>query len=380
MFHFQPIRAQILYMKNQSEKPPILCTFVPREKRDCRTKLIEMYLALQPMTPVLARYTLKQYVTSQNFEPVYTIHMVDTEGVRTTVGKDVFNSPRKKSVSRSHKLNSCGKDSQYYKYNDDFTAAYCVMNDFARKHGMTLTAATVTFSDEVCLSAKVHNRGIVACIGERIKGNSRRQMFLFAVEECKSAQPVIDALGNCSMRLHAHLLTLTSNQENEKVEDLRSRLKVLSRVGVKSDVEVTTTYIASLPYSDSIRLDEAFHGELPTNESDSYFDAERKGVWKGCKSGREVVLRRLPLDQRWVDYMSKDIDKVPSNKAQTKTFGMMNGLGRDVAKYRELKYYEGLAFRNIDFNILDDLITGIQTKGDELDLSKVLEKYYKSVS
>jgi hypothetical protein len=373
-------------MKTHSLKEPILSVLEESKKRDCRTELIEMYLAIQPMTPVMARLTLKQYVTSENFEPVYTIRITQTEGVETKIGKDVFSSPRKKSVLRNHKLLHSDEPSKYYKYSDDFTAAYCVMSDYARRNRVTLTAATVTFNDEVCLAAKAHKRGIVACISERIKGNSSRprkgwtQMLLVAIEECDSALPVVDAFGNHSKRLHAHLLTLTSHQMDERMEDLRLRLKSLSRERVRSDVEITNTYIGVSPYTDSDRLDEEFNGELPTNEKDSYSNPDRMGVWKGVKSGKEVVFSRLPLDQGWADYMSKDIDKDASERIQNKTFGMINGLSRDVALYRELKYLEGRAFQRIDFEMLDNAIAQIRDEGSELEISKVLEKYYKLIS
>jgi hypothetical protein len=353
------------------------------KKRDCRTDLIEMYLAIQPMTPVMAWFTLKQYVTSENFEPVYTIHTVNTEGIETKLGKDVFSNPSKKSASRNHKLTNRREPSKYYKYCDDFTAAYCVMNEHARKNNMALTAATITLDDGICLSSKAYKRGIVACINERIKGDLRGKrkgwgrQALVVIEESDNSLPVKDELGNLSKRLHVHLLTLTSHETGEREEDLRLLLKRLGRAGIKNAVEVTTCYIAELPYTASIKLDEEFNGELPNTESASYANPERMGIWKGNnKSGNEVVFRRLSLNQRWADYMSKDI----SRDAQSKTFGMINGLGRAVAKYKETKYLEGQAFKSIDFSALDQVIAQLNDTKVALEISKVLEKYYKLVS
>tara|TARA_R110000851_G_scaffold129525_1_gene262239 strand:- start:17898 stop:19010 length:1113 start_codon:yes stop_codon:yes gene_type:complete len=370
-------------MKTHSLKEPILSVLEESKKRDCRERLVEMYIALQPMTPVLARLTLKQFVTAEYFEPVYTIHAVNTEGIETKLGKDVFSNPSKKSASRNHKLTNRGEPSKYYKFNDDLTAAYCVMNEYASANGMTLTAATVTLDDEICLASKAYKRGIVACINERIKGDLRGKrkgwclQALVVTEESDNSFPVKDELGNLSKRLHVHVLTLTSHETGEREEDLRLLLKRLGRAGIKNAVEVTTCYIAELPYTASIKLDEEFNGELPHTESASYANPERMGIWKGNnKSGYEVVFRRLPLNQRWADYMSKDISK----DAQSKTFGMINGLGREVAKYKETKYLEGQAFKRIDFPALDHVIAQLNDTKVTLEISKVLEKYYKLVS
>jgi hypothetical protein len=370
-------------MKPHSLTEPILSVLEESKKRDCRERLVEMYIALQPMTPVLARLTLKQFVTAEYFEPVYTIHAVNTEGIETKLGKDVFSNPSKKSASRNHKLTNQGEPSKYYKYCDDFTAAYCVMNEHAIKNNMTLTAATITLDDDICLSLKAYKRGIVACINERIKGDLRGkrkgwgQLALIVIEESDNSLPVKDELGNLSKRLHVHVLTLTSHETGEREEDLRLLLKRLGRAGIKNAVEVTTCYIAELPYTASIKLDEEFNGELPHTESASYANPERMGIWKGNnKSGNEVVFCRLPLNQRWADYMSKDISK----DAQSKTFGMINGLGREVAKYKETKYLEGQAFKRIDFPALDHVIAQLNDTKVTLEISKVLEKYYKLVS
>ncbi len=363
----------------KSKREPV--SFKVEESGDCRAKLVNMFIGLQPMSPALARLTIKHQVTGENLEPVYTVHTTNIKGTECKLGKDLFRSPRNKSSTRNLQL--IGKDSlsSCLKYNDDCTAAYNVINERAMKSSMVLTAATVTLSDEVCIAAREHVRGAVACINERLVGDKRRrskgwrQVALVAIEESKNALMVDDGVNEPQKRLHAHILTCTGLEDGSRIEDLQRCLKRLAREGVKNGVEVKTSYIAKFPYSDAVRLDEEINGELPASEEESLVDPLGRGAWKETRSGEQYVFRRLPVNQRWADYLCKDIDAptFPANKS--KPYGMINGLKSEVAAYKRERYEEGIAFKRINFVVLDKAVSILNKRKEGLTASKVLEIY-----
>lgn len=306
---------------------------------DMEIKICSKLLAI---SPALVRPVLYADITGMSVLPVDSYNPKH---------KHPFTHPKKPVHQRRFIDPTTGKH-HTYTYSDTFTAAHNVLASTARDLHQHLTAVTVTLNDETCLAIRNHQRGPAACLAQRLKDAGWSVPTLLVIEKSHNAANVDTSIKVYQTRLHAHLLTLTTvdvKDDDERGETSLRRILKHYATDDNNAVEVKTAYIAKRRYTDFDELEEEQFGEMPSVEGLS-ITGHWLNTWKQTNSRGEVdVCRRIPVNQGWADYLSKDLDDRIENigSRATQNFALMNGLQKTVSEYKQLKYTQRRAFKDI---------------------------------
>lgn len=231
-------------------------------------------------------------------------------------------TPPKKGQNQ-HKVDKFFGNRPYY-YNDTFGTAYYSMKEDSIPLYQEMCFITATFNDETNrklreLDAEPNSKEtMIRKVQRWLRAYPYIKDAIFVIEECHKGEKVI--VGDQSFkRLHVHLLTALTKDEQAQAKEKLFRKKIDRRVTLK------TTWTSKRQYTELDELEEDQFGPIPEGDIDP--KAEHwLNTYVAYENGKKLICIEQSGCLRAADYMSKSLGR---QIGRGRNFGFIGLKGRD---------------------------------------------------
>nr|WP_319553729.1 hypothetical protein [uncultured Vibrio sp.] len=261
-------------------------------------------------------FDVKEPLSQEAFEPrlLKVLRLMETNGsdLRSIISAISTNKPfimspltHPKKGKAQHKIAKESGESAYF-HNDIFSMAYILLNKSAIQSNKDVCFITATFDDETNRKLRTLNASpnaketMIRKVQRWLRAFPYIKDAIFVLEECHNGKKVV--VGKQSFnRLHVHLLTVLSKDEQAQAKKELFRKKIVCGVTLK------TSWTAKRPHTELDEIEEEQFGPIPRGAIDPNA-AHWLNTYVAYEKGEKKVCIVLPGCLRAADYMTKSLD------------------------------------------------------------------------